>query len=228
MGPSNLNNWHPIWKECQDSWKKNFSDFQYIFWDDNKIKSLVETNYPDILKYYTEFPYHIMRVDLSRFCILHSYGGIYADLDIYCYKNFYNDLVDNLYIVESWEEWGEKIQNSLMISDKNNNFWIKCMRCCIQKYISKGNGDYSNINEYILSICGPKLLSEIIDNRVNLLPKENFNPTIRNQFNWSSGDYLGKEHLNALIDFNKMNKIKDGVITRHYLTGKWPMEVENE
>jgi mannosyltransferase OCH1-like enzyme len=221
MGPSNPNNWHPIWKECQDSWKINFSDFQYVFWNDEDIRNFIEKNYSDILKYYDEFPYNIMRVDISRYLILHSYGGIYADLDIYCYKNFYDDLVNDLYIVESWEDWGEKVQNSLMISNPNNNFWIKCIRCCIEKFICSASKNYTNSTEYILNISGPKLLSEVLGNEVTLLPKQIFNPMIRNQFNWSWGDYSSPEHFNALTDFNEMNKINDGVITRHYLTGKW-------
>ena len=228
MGPSNSNKWHPIWKECQDSWKINFSDFQYIFWNDEDIRNFIKKKYSVILRYYDEFPYDIIRFDISRYVILHSYGGIYADLDMYCYKNFYNDLTNNLYIVESWEDWGEKVQNSLMISNQNNNFWIKCIRRCIEKFICSASKNYTNPTEYILNISGPKLLSEILDDRVSLLSKEIFNPKIKNQFNWSWRDYSSPEHFNALADFNEMNKINDSVITRHYLTGEWQMEIETE
>jgi mannosyltransferase OCH1-like enzyme len=223
MGPTSIINWHPIWEECQNSWKKNFKNFEYVFWNDENIRNLIKTNYPEILKYYDEFPYHIIRIDLSRFCILHSYGGIYADLDIYCYKNFYNNLTNDLYIVESWKEWGEKVQNSLMISNKNNNFWIKCIRNCIEKYTFKKVDDYSNESEYILNISGPKLISKIINDKVDILPKEIFNPKIKNQFNWAGQDYSSEAHFKALMDFDKLNIMNDNIVTRHYLTGKWEM-----
>lgn len=223
MGPKNIQDWHPIWKECQNSWKTNFSDFEYVLWNDDDIRNLVKNNYPEFINYYDDFPYHIIRVDFARFCILHSYGGIYSDLDIYCYKNFYENLMDDLYLVESWPEWGERVQNSLMISTKNNNFWLKCMKNSIEKYKIKNINDYSNISDYILNICGPKLISDYINGKVQLLRKEIFNPKIENQFNWSNGDYFSVEHLNAVTDFNILNNSNDNVITRHYLTGKWPL-----
>lgn len=226
-GPSDKNKWHPIWKECQNSWKKKFPEFEHVFWDDDDLRNLVKTNYPYVLKFYDDLPYQINRVDFARFCILHSYGGIYVDLDFYCYKNFYNDLVEDLYIVESWGEWGEKIQNSLMISNKNNNFWIKCIESCIKKFSNKKFEDYIDCNEYILNVTGPKLISDLIFDGINFLPKEIFNPIIKNQFNWGNTDdesYANEKYFNALTDFNELNKINSNVVTRHYLTGKWPKE----
>ena len=150
-----------------------------------------------------------MRVDFARFCILHSYGGIYADLDIYCYKNFYGLLKRDLYIVESWSQWGEKVQNSLMISSPNQEFWENCMYFSgVKSFLSQEN-DY---NEYVLQSCGPKLISKILDKSVKFLPKEMFNPMVENQFN------MGYDK--AIEDFNNL-KDDQNVFTRHFLTGTW-------
>ena len=59
--------WHPIWKECSQSWKNNFPDFEYKFWTDNDLRNLIEEQYPNFLNLYDNFPYHIMRVDFARF-----------------------------------------------------------------------------------------------------------------------------------------------------------------
>ena len=206
--PADEKNWHPIWKECQQSWRDNFPDFEYIFWTDDDLKNLVQNNYPEFLELYDNFPHHIIRIDFARFCILHSYGGIYTDMDIFCHKNFYDLLKRELYILESWNNWEETVQNSLMVSSKNNEFWMKCMNSC--KYFNS-SGDYKN---YILNFCGPKFISKILDSSVKFLPKELFNPQLENQFNASA-------YENALNDFNNFKKENDKIITRHYLTSTW-------
>lgn len=208
---------HPIWKECQESWKKQYPDFEYKFWTDEDLRNLVEEKYTPLLKLYDSFPHHIMRVDFARFCILHAYGGIYADLDIYCYKNFYNLLKRDLYIVESWKEWEEKVQNSLMISSKNNSFWEKCIIFSSMNYNPNQEFliDYKN---FILHSFGPKLISKILDSSVKYLPKELFNPTIEHQFNWGSDNK--EKYKNALKDFNTF-KNQENIFTRHFLTGNW-------
>ena len=201
--------WHPIWKECSESWKNTFPDFQYMYWTDEDLRNLVKEQYLEFLELYDSFPYHIMRVDFARFCILHSYGGIYADLDIYCYKNFYDLLRRDIYIVESWGEWGEKVQNSLMISTPKQEFWEKCMFYSGVKFLSNQKNNYK---EYILESCGPKMISKILDSSVKFLPKEMFNPQVKNQFN--SG------YEKAIEDFEELRNDKN-VFTRHYLTSTW-------
>jgi mannosyltransferase OCH1-like enzyme len=209
--------WHPIWKECSESWKNTFPDFQYKFWTDDDIRNLVKEQYPEFLELYDGFPHHIMRVDFARFCILNSYGGIYADLDLYCYKNFYDLLKRNLYIVESWSDWGEKVQNSLMISTPNQEFWEKCMFFSGVKFLPNHQ---NNFNNYVLESCGPKLISRILDSSVKFLPKELFNPKVNYQF---SKGWDNKEiYKNALEDFNNLKNEKN-IFTRHFLTGNWPL-----
>jgi mannosyltransferase OCH1-like enzyme len=201
--------WHPIWKECSETWKNTFPDFQYMYWTDDDLRNLVKEKYSEFLDLYDNFPYHIMRVDFARFCILHSYGGIYADLDIYCYKNFYDLLKRDLYILESWRDWEEKVQNSLMASSANQEFWEKCMYFSGIKFILNQKNNYK---EYILESCGPKLISKILDSSVKFLPKESFNPIVENQFN--------QGYEKAIKDFNNLKDDKN-VFTRHYLTSTW-------
>lgn len=201
--------WHPIWKECSETWKNTFPDFQYMYWTDDDLRNLVKEKYSEFLELYDNFPYHIMRVDFARFCILHSYGGIYADLDIYCYKNFYDLLKGDLYIVESWSEWGEKVQNSLMVSSPNQEFWEKCMYFSGVKFLLNQENNYK---EYILESCGPKLISKILDKSVKFLPKGMFNPVVENVFNL--------EYEKAMEDFNTL-KNDQNVFTRHYVTSTW-------
>lgn len=210
--------WHPIWKECSESWKNTFPDFQYVYWSDEDLRNLVRDKYPYYLELYDNFSHHIMRIDFARFCILHSYGGIYADLDIYCYKNFYDLLKRNLYIVESWGDWGEKVQNSLMISIPNHQFWERCMFFSLFNYKNLNYYQFSR-KDYILECFGPKMISRILNSSVKFLPKEIFNPTIENQFNWGKNDE--EKYENALKDFRSFVDGEKNIFTRHFLTGTW-------
>jgi len=209
--------WHPIWKECQRSWKEKYSDFEYKFWTDEDLRNLIKEKYTSFLNLYDNFPLHIMRVDFARFCILHSYGGIYADLDIFCYKNFYDLLKNDLYLIESWPQWGEKVQNSLMISTKNHPFWEKCIILSLLRY-EYSQKTFTDRNDFILNCFGPKLISKILDPTVKYLPKELFNPPLENQFNWGNDDE--EKYKNALKDFSDFKSEKN-VFTRHFLTGIW-------
>ena len=39
---ANKDEWHPIWKHCQQSTLKHFKDFEYKFWDDDSLDNFVK------------------------------------------------------------------------------------------------------------------------------------------------------------------------------------------
>ena len=125
--------WHPLWKHCQNSWKIHFSDFEYKFWGDEDIDLLIKNEYPQYWDMYSEFPVHIMKIDFIRFALMHKFGGIYADMDYYCYQNFYNELTKPVYLVEN-PYGNDPIENSLMCSVPNHPFWIYCMDMVQDRY----------------------------------------------------------------------------------------------
>jgi hypothetical protein len=234
--PSDKSRWHGIWYECRQSWKDNFPRFEFKFWNDEDIRNLVKSDYSEFLEMYDNLPHHIMRVDFARFCMLHKYGGIYTDMDIYCYKNFYDNLVEDIYIVESWEEWGEIVQNSLMISTSNEDFWIECMRKSKEFYDNtiKTFSSYESLSHKIfIELCfkfaGPKLISEITQyykKEVYLLPKKLFNPIIEHQFNWLLTNPEKTEK--TLEHYKNLNSKEKLIYTRHYLTGDWTKDLINK
>lgn len=132
-GPSDTSKWHPLWFRCQQSWKKQFADFEYQFWNDEDIDNLIKEHYPQYWDMYSNFPAHIMKIDFARFAIMHHHGGIYADLDYYCYQNFYDELTDSAYVVEN-PFGNDPIENSLMCSAKGAEFFVKCMDLSLERY----------------------------------------------------------------------------------------------
>ena len=208
LAPANKDDWHPVWHKCRESWQSNFKSVNYVLWSDEDAESLVKNSYPDFYELYKNFPFHINRIDFVRFCILHKHGGVYADMDMYCYKDFFNELTKDGYIVGSLMQ-REIVQNSLMASQPNNEFFLRCMLACKQAYESglyaydKSNITSKESNDYVLHVTGPRLLTKEYLNKssVEILPAEEYNP--------------------HYLDYN--SKIK----TKHMITGRWGTEMMN-
>ena len=101
IAPKFPNSWHYFWQKCYDSWKTQFSDYEFIMWNDkDDIDNFVKIHYKEHWNLYRAFPFHIMRIDFARLCILHKFGGIYADMDVFCYKNFEHLLTNEVYFLE--------------------------------------------------------------------------------------------------------------------------------
>lgn len=131
--PADKSKWHPLWSRCQESWQRNFPNFEYALWTDGDIDNLIKEHYPQYWEMYSEFPVHIMKIDFVRFAIMHHSGGIYADMDYFCYQNFYNELTKPVYLVEN-PYGNDPIENSLMCSAPQHQFWIDCMDMVKDRY----------------------------------------------------------------------------------------------
>jgi mannosyltransferase OCH1-like enzyme len=66
--------------DATNSWKKN-KNFTYNFYDDKQCSDFMKAHYPEIKPLYDKLPLNVMKADLWRYCIIYTYGGIYADCD---------------------------------------------------------------------------------------------------------------------------------------------------
>lgn len=228
--PTDLNKWNPIWDKCHQSWKEHFDEdeYEHIMWNDEDIDKLVEEKYPEYYEDYKSFPFHILQVDFVRNCILDQYGGIYADMDMYCYENFYDDLDSDVVLLEALAE-DEIIQNALMCSTPKSHFFRLCMEKSIEKFkslniqdINSKNTDQSHslkYSNYIKEITGPFLISEVYKNyedkdKIQILPQKEYNPhipeyhsTIKTK-HMLTGDWgkEAKEHNDPYISYKESKK----------------------
>lgn len=169
IAPKDKSRWHPLWFKCHPTWKKCFPNFKHHLWsDEDEIIQFVKDNYKDYYQLFLDFPVHIMRVDFIRFCLLHYYGGVYADMDMYCYKNFYDEITNPVMIVEA--PYGEEfLESSLMVSEPKHKFWIDCMELSKEKFYSEVKKKNISIpfnndvaSQYIIqSACGPALICKV-------------------------------------------------------------------
>jgi len=177
--PSDKSKWNKVWYKCQQSWFNHFPspEYEYKMWTDEDLDNLIKTDFPWFYEIYINYDQNIKRIDIARYFILYKYGGIYADMDYICMKNFYDLLPGNkVSISESPHPNNEIIQNALMASNKNNDFWLKVI-----------DESKNRINLQILTATGPQLISDIYRSNkdyVNILDKDLFNPLQKSpQFN---------------------------------------------
>jgi hypothetical protein len=158
--PRDKSRWHPIWKRCHPSWKLQFLDdeFEYKIWYDDELKHIIEEFYPEYVELFEEFPRHIMQIDFARFAILHKYGGIYADLDIYCYKNFYSYLNNKEVFLIGSQVPDRIVENSLMISVAGSEFFLECMKDTQKNFYT-----YKNTVDFSLNELNPEFQTKYSD-----------------------------------------------------------------
>jgi hypothetical protein len=151
IAPTEKNNWDIEWKPCHESWKTAYSDFKFMMWDDENINlsNLIGKYYPEYSEKYRILPYNIMRYDIGRCFLMYHYGGIYADMDLYCHKKFDTEIHKSNAIVEDLEtkltyDYNTKevafysapniFSNFLLVSKKPKDiFWLKIINWCFKQ-----------------------------------------------------------------------------------------------
>lgn len=242
VAPRNKEYWHPMWKLCRESWEKNFSEFEMILWYDddgvNGIDKFVEENYPQYYSYYKELDHHIMQIDFARYLILHKYGGIYADMDVFCYQNFYDDLnINSLCLLEGCKE-GDKVENAIIAAPPNCNFFIDVIELSFDRFYNyKSNkekyGKTYKIEDYVLEILGPAAFSDVYydyyedkvlyKGEVYIMPKSLYNmPYYTYDKSYKTKHMLtgiwGRSSLDEKIGhvLNEDKNVKESIWNEHY------------
>jgi len=73
--PEHLRVFHNGWHTMNPS-------FEIILWDEPAIKRLLTNCDNSVRSLYDSYPYMIQKIDLAKYIILYSYGGIYIDMDM--------------------------------------------------------------------------------------------------------------------------------------------------
>lgn len=213
IAPADKSKWNPIWAECQKTWLANFPDYTYMMWNDEEdINNYIKEKYNWFYPIYMSYPRKIMRIDACRYFFLYEYGGIYADMDYECIKNFENYLPSGkACIAESPISKEEGFQNALMASPPKHPFWL-CAILNLYKY--KDNKDP-------IFATGPQLAYKTINENPSIffaLPYQLFSPRYNNDFKLASTINKGSV-LNLLNNLNKNNT--QDIYARHHGTLEW-------
>jgi len=215
--PADESKWNPVWKPCQMSWKRNFPDWEYRMWTDEDLDQFIKTKYAWFYPTYISYPKNIMRIDAARYFILYEYGGIYADMDFECVKNFEMLLPKGLaFAAETpWRTPGEVYQNALMGSPAKHEFWVHVFEDLVDH---KDNGN-------ILQATGPEVI-----HRVAVSHAELFYPLRSKNFAPPFDDSIALDHNISAISIKEKHaftmkrfysKADEHVYTRHHGSCEW-------
>lgn len=58
-------------------------DFEYQFFDDQKVEDFINEQFPEYSEIFTSFRFKIQRYDFFRYLAIYHYGGFYFDLDVF-------------------------------------------------------------------------------------------------------------------------------------------------
>lgn len=127
---SNVTNW--IFRRSQEAISSYLPDWSYRLWTDADLDAFIRLEFGDYYVGWQALAPYIKRVDMARYCILHKFGGIYADLDFVFTRNVADLLTDghDLYfyistqaMVKGWLFLG----NAFMVSAPGQPFWLDFM-----------------------------------------------------------------------------------------------------
>lgn len=151
--PKDESKWHILWKNYQQSWIDKFPDFEYRLWNDDELENLIKSNYRWFYDIYKQYDQNIKRIDAARYFILYEYGGIYADMDFECVNNFWHNIPqDNVSIAETGNLGVCRMENALMMSPKQHNFWMLVFSQLIE-----------NKDKHVFTATGPILIEKCIE-----------------------------------------------------------------
>jgi|TARA_R100001460_G_scaffold48997_1_gene87236 hypothetical protein len=159
--------WHPVWVKCFKSWQEN-SDLELILWSAKDIENLVEENFPEYYEDFISFPYDTMRLDLFKLFVLIKHGGVYSDLDVFCYKSFHDKVENNFYLGQGINipnsDVTELTQTCLLISPPEHWFPKICVRQAFRRLdvFDKRLLDWQRYDKMTLfQTCSVRLISDM-------------------------------------------------------------------
>jgi mannosyltransferase OCH1-like enzyme len=167
--------------ELTAGWKALHPGWTYKLWTDEECLAFVSAVYPEFLARYKSFPYAIQRFDAVRYLILHTYGGVYLDLDMLPLKTLTfletcNEFVLSKEPAEAAAIHGRDfiVSNAFMASPPQHKF----IQYLIQDMLTHVSS-FKDRNTHILDTTGPFFMSRVYKRRsegVRLLHPAYFMP----------------------------------------------------
>lgn len=218
-----------VFQMLADTWKRDYPDWEYIFWDDNKTDAFVKTYYPHLWEAYTRFPYPIQRWDAVRYLILNQMGGMYVDAD---YESL--DSIEPLVAGKTccfsedpathkgnYGEVERYFNNAMMLSIPHHPFMEKIIDSV---FTDKGDAYDVHRFDYVLKTTGPWKVMDVYyhaseEERKNiyLIPKAYVTPF---DYNQARRFLVDKERSDELE-----NCLKEAYAV-HYFFSNWRKQVK--
>lgn len=149
-----------------DTWKRDYPEWQYEFWDNKRINNFIQEYYPQYWDIYCRYPFNIQRWDAIRYLILDKIGGMYIDFDYESIKSFHDLILERkcCFALEKSSSKDSKLyfNNALMINIPNHFFMEKI----IQQVFSEKALTYDTTwkIDCVFNTTGPSIIVDLYNN----------------------------------------------------------------
>ena len=215
-----------FFQELSETWKSIYPDWEYVFWDDEKMDSFIKDYYPEYYFYYQSFPFDVQRWDTVRYLFLYKFGGMYVDFDYEAIEPL-DDIIQHHICCFASEPkkhaqlFGKDfyLNNGLIITTPNHPFIQKIINCVMSKY--PASIVYKNILEEVLLTTGPHMLTDLYDSYENkqdlfIIPSDIVAPLNKTEV----VNYIYNEDVSLEIRMILEKKIEKAKAI-HYFVGSW-------
>lgn len=208
-GPSGL------LKSFSASWLKFNPGWDYMFWNKDRMESLIEEDFPGFMETYCSFPYNVQRWDAIRYLILYKYGGLYVDMDYECLAPVDPLLDDNICCFGQEMHTAKEITsfagNAFMASVADHGFWKQVIN-----EIRTYKHDHKNKFSIVMNTTGPYMITRVYEKFENkagmsLIPAKYVAPLTKNE-----AHKLIRRGPNPITE----EKLKEAYAV-HYFLGSW-------
>jgi len=159
---------HQIWWDSRplntneakwmQSWNSSHPDWLHVLWRHSDLRTFMAMHHPTALPLYDSYTHSICKIDMVRYHILWTHGGLYVDIDYEAISSIEPELEGHgLAVVDSPFKKHEDVQNSMMASRPNHPFWV-----IVSDILRERSSLCSHVNPDIIYTTGPGVLSEAV------------------------------------------------------------------
>lgn len=181
---------HQIWigplpaPKFMHTWKDIHADYEYILWNNEKIKELFPLANQHLYDLYENEAWNA-RSDILRYEIMYRYGGVYIDADTICLRHLEGDFLDKDFFAAYLNEKVKKnrIATGVMGGIKGHPL----IKHCIEQL-----NTYKKIKSPAFIYVGPVFFTKIVKKnnfKIKVLPSYYFYPKFYNKND--DADYVG-------------------------------------
>lgn len=147
----------PTLRRYREGWARLHPGWETRLWDGASMRALVADRHPDLLPLYDALPRPIYRIDACRYVILQAFGGLYADLDVECFRPVDPLLEGHGLILSRTIGYN----NAVIGSAPGHPLWAAAL-AEIRRSVAAGATATDNAMAVVESV-GPRMLTRVIE-----------------------------------------------------------------
>lgn len=218
-----------LFEVTNSSWRKHNTTYSYKLWLKTEIDDLVD-KFEEVKTAFNNRLYDIQKIDIVKYLILYTYGGVYVDIDYECLKPI-SDLINKKSLCLSYEPESHSalfnnkpvIGNAFLGANQSSLFMQKLINTSLIN-ISKATISEDAVDGkfmHILQTTGPHMLTRVAndtfcesdfdDSSMSIVSSEVLAPLSKNE---------AFQYINGNINAENLRIIKKAHAI-HYFMGSW-------